>query len=182
VRRSLLAAALSFPLLTPLPGWAVDDAGLRRCREIPQSTARLACYDALPLGPAPLVPATPHGAAAAPSAAPKPPSTAAPPPPPATTARPEPPAPSPEAGFGLQKPVAAELPSIESFIPGAFDGWGPNSQIRLANGQVWQIVDGTSRFLAKRDNPKVTVRRGAFNSFFLDFEGDNRSPQVRRVQ
>ena len=174
LRRSLLATVLFFPTLTPLAGWAADDAGLRRCREIPQSAARLACYDALPLGPAPAVPTSPPSAAAAPVS----PSTAAAPRP--APARPEPPAPSAEAQFGLAKP-AVELPAIESYIPGIFEGWRPNSLIRLANGQVWQVVDGTNRLMDRRD-PRVTVRRGAFNAFFLDFEGDNRSPQVRRVQ
>ena len=31
-------------------------------------------------------------------------------------------------------------------------------------------------------NPKVRVRRGALGAFFLEFEGSNRSPKVRRVQ
>jgi hypothetical protein len=53
--------------------------------------------------------------------------------------------------------------------------------IPLANGQVWQIADGSARFMSL-DNPKVTIRRGALGSFFLDFENDNRSPRVRRVQ
>jgi hypothetical protein len=182
VRQTLLATLASLPLLTPLAGWPADEAGFRRCREVPQAEARLRCYDALPLGASAQAQPTP-------SVAPPPPSISAPTPAssatgssPSATVRAASPAASPEAGFGLQKPAVAELPAIESFIPGAFDGWGANSLIRLANGQVWQIVDGSSRYLARRDNPKVTVRRGALNSFFLDFEGDNRSPQVRRVQ
>lgn len=135
--------------------------------------ARLACYDAIPLSDArapaiaPAAPSRPGASAPAPGIATPAPSVA---PTPA----------APEAGFGLRAPVA-ELPSIASHIPGSFRGWGPNSIIRLANGQVWQIADDSSRMMERTD-PKVTVRRGALNSFFLDFEGDNRSPQVRRLQ
>jgi hypothetical protein len=46
---------------------------------------------------------------------------------------------------------------------------------------VWQVSDDSSLYLG-RDNPKVTVRRGAFGSFFMDFEHENRSPRVRRIR
>ena len=76
---------------------------------------------------------------------------------------------------------AEELAAIESHIPGVFEGWRPNERIRLANGQVWQIADD-SKSLIQRQSPKVTVRRGALGAFYLDIEGDNSSPRVRRVQ
>ena len=72
-------------------------------------------------------------------------------------------------------------PTMESHIPGHFEGWGPSARIKLANGQVWQVVDGTSAFF-NRDNPKVVVRRGMMGGFFLEIENSNRSPRVRRVQ
>lgn len=160
----------SFPLLALLasvPAWS-DDASLRRCRELADSRARLACYDALPL-PKTLAPAAPAPAAQVPPAAP-----AAPP-----KVTPE----AREARFGVEHKAAAqeELPAIQSHIPGLFEGWRPNMRIRLANGQVWQIADDSARMMERRD-PKVTVRRAALGAFFLDFEGDNRSPRVRRVQ
>jgi len=43
------------------------------------------------------------------------------------------------------------------------------------------VTDGTSRF-ANVDRPKVTVKRGALGSFFLDIEGVNPAPRVRRVE
>ena len=137
-----------------------DDAGLRRCRLIADSPARLACYDALPLAthPAPAAAASRARAASAPRA----------------------PVQS-EAQFGLAPKPSEELSSIESHIPGLFEGWRPNERIRLANGQVWQVVDESSSRLQRRE-PKVTVRRGALGAFYLDIEGDNRSPRVRRVQ
>lgn len=138
-----------------------DDAGLRRCRVIADATARLACYDAL---------ASP-GPAGTPRASP---------------GTPAPPRNEGSAGlmerFGLEhKGSTPQSDRIESHIPGRFEGWRANSRIRLANGQVWQVVDN-SWFGGEWDNPKVAIRRGAFGSFYLDIEGQNRSPRVRRVE
>ena len=159
-------------LLASLPAWS-DDAGLRRCRGLADARARLACYDALPLpGTSSLTPPAPATRA-----------PAAPAPPVAPTAPPMLTPEAREARFGIEQKAAAqeELRAIESHIPGLFEGWRPNMRIRLANGQVWQIADDSARMMERRD-PKVTIRRAALGAFFLDFEGDNRSPRVRRVQ
>jgi len=137
-----------------LPGAALAaDPTLQQCRAIPDSAARLACYDALPLS------ANPPTAVA--------------------------PAPAPEtpAQFGLVREVApvVDLPAIESTIPGHFDGWYPNRRVRLANGQVWQVADGSARAY-DLDNPKVTIRRGVLGAFYLDLSVDNWSIRVRRVE
>jgi len=137
-----------------------DDGALRRCRGIAEAAARLACYDALPL-PAP-------GAAAG-AAAPAAPRAAAP-------ARE---APLLER-FGLES-RQPQADRIDSHIPGLFTGWDANSQIRLANGQVWKVVDG-SWLHGEWNNPKVSVRRGMLGSFYLDIEGESRSPRVQRVK
>jgi hypothetical protein len=145
-------------LLASVPALA-DDAALLRCRALRDGAARLACYDGLPVA------ASESRAPAAPGAAPAP--------------RAEP---QTRAQFGLeQKANPAELQSIESHIPGSFEGWYPNALIRLANGQVWQISDDSTRRLY-RTNPKVTIRRGMLGAFYLDIEGDNNAPRVRRVQ
>lgn len=155
----LLAAALTAAL--PAAAIAADD-GLARCRAIKESAARLACYDALPLAPAPSA-AAPAPAARAP-------------------ASPAAPAVSEAQRFGLPATSRPEpLEALESRIEGHFAGWYPGTRIRLANGQVWQVTDSSSRF-ADVDNPKVTVRRGALGSFFLDIEGVNPAPRVRRVE
>jgi hypothetical protein len=137
-----------------LPGVALAaDATLQQCRSIPDPAARRACSDALPL------PASP------------------------ATATPAVPAPEVPAQFGLVREAApvVELPSIESTIPGHFDGWYPNRRVKLANGQVWQVADGSTRFY-DLDNPKVTIRRGVLGAFYLDLSVDNRSIRVRRVE
>ena len=97
-------------------------------------------------------------------------------------AAPAAPARSPLARFGFEdRPQGDELASTQSHIAGRYDGWGPRSLIRLANGQVWEVTDGTSGWVGAT-NPKVTIRRGVMDSFFLEFEGLNASPRVRRVQ
>ena len=73
------------------------------------------------------------------------------------------------------------LDAIESTIPGRFEGWDAKANIKLANGQVWQIADDSSRYVTMND-PKVKIRRGALGSFYLEFEKINHSPKVRRVQ
>ena len=160
---------------------AVDDAAFARCRGIADTAARLACYDALPLVPAAPMSAPSRPAAAsnaAPAPAPRAPSAAAA----APVAAPPAPA-SAAQNFGMEEKIAAGSlpPTMESHIPGHFEGWGPGARIKLANGQVWQVVDGTSAFF-NRDNPKVVVRRGMMGGFFLEIENSNRSPRVRRIQ
>jgi len=76
---------------------------------------------------------------------------------------------------------AAELPAIQSHIPGTFLGWSQYSRIRLANGQVWQVIDEGSRRMQLQD-PKVRVRRGLMGAFYLEFEAHNHAPRVRRVE
>lgn len=149
-------------LLAGAPAWS-DDAGFLRCRAIADSASRLACYDALPV-PAPAARSAPQAPAAGRPASPAMPAS-----------RPS------DGQFGLAPKPAEEVAEIYSSIPGLFEGWRPNERIRLANGQVWQIADDSSSLVQRRE-PKVTVRRGALGAFYLDIEGDNRSPRVRRVQ
>jgi hypothetical protein len=146
-------------LLVSATAWA-SEATLQQCRGIADSSARLACYDALPLP-------TTSAAGADSRAAP------------ARTPVPETP-----GQFGLTREAVApvvELSTIESTIPGHFDGWYPNRRVRLANGQVWQVADGTTR-LYELDSPKVTIRRGVLGAFYLDLTVDNHSIRVRRVE
>jgi hypothetical protein len=139
-------------LLLSISGVALaDDAALLRCRGIADTSARLACYDAL------VVP-TPEEKARQTET-------------------------SQRERFGLGRPVdkATEPEAIESTIPGHFEGWFPGASIRLANGQVWQVNDGSSG-VHYIDNPKVRVRHGVFSAYYLEIEGTNRSPRVQRVQ
>jgi hypothetical protein len=86
-----------------------------------------------------------------------------------------------DARFGMENRLAPSLTAaMASTITGAFKGWAPNDTVQLANGQRWQIADD-SRGVMNASNPKVTVRRGAMGAFYLEIEGTNRSPKVRRL-
>ena len=84
------------------------------------------------------------------------------------------------ATFGMET-RQPEVAAITTHIEGRFEGWQPGSRIRLANGQLWQVSDGSTG-VYDLTNPKVTLRRGALSGFWLEIEGANRSPRVRRVE
>lgn len=174
-------------LLVALPAHA-DDEGILKCRSIASAAARLACYDGLPTGGEPKTSprgARPGGPAGMPPGAFRggPPGLPLPPGDPGARGA------MPAAGaapaieqFGFEhKQEILKVEAIESTIPGRFEGWRANENIRLANGQVWQVVDD-SRASLWMENPKVRVRRGALGAFYLEIAGTNRSPRVRRLQ
>ena len=144
-----------------------DDGALLRCRTIADVAGRVACYDAIPVAPA----ARTDARAAAPAAAP--------------VAAPAAPAANTEAGFGLDtmaKDRTADLKSIESTVVGKIEGWGPTTQFKLANGQVWRVVDGSSEWFMERINPKVVLSRNALGTIFFEVDGAKQPPRVRRIQ
>jgi len=148
--------ALTLLLLVSTTALA-DDATVLQCRTLADAASRLACYDAMPVGQA-------RAALAAPAAAP---------------------APVPAADFGREtiKPKPeAQLAAIESTIVGEFAGWRPNMRIKLANGQVWRIVDDSASDLPRAVNQKVRIARNLFGTLFLSVEGSNLSAKVRRVE
>lgn len=150
------------PLILPLAllsGAALaDDAAILKCRALGDTGARLACYDAIEVGAKPALQAASTQAAA--------------------------PARSKEADFGMEaiKRREAEPASVTSTVVGEFEGWGPGSQIRLANGQVWRIIDGSEAILPRKRDAKVTIERNMFGTLFLKVDGSNSSAKVRRVQ
>jgi hypothetical protein len=95
----------------------------------------------------------------------------------------EAPAAAPAQSFGFeQKKPEEPATSIASTIVGNFSGWGPSSMFTLANGQVWKVVDGSQADLAPVTNPPVKIVRNYFGTMFLEIEGTNASPKVRRVR
>ena len=87
------------------------------------------------------------------------------------------------ATIAAPKAVEAEKSnSISSTIAGKFDGWSGNELVKLSNGQVWRVVDGSSAVLSPMNNPKVIIERNFIGTYFLKIEGTNNSPKVRRVQ
>ncbi len=162
---SFRVARFAAPLAALLAGHAAAiEVEFGRCRHVAEAGARLACYDAIPHATPP--PARPASA------------------PPVATRAAEP-ASAPLAAhdrFGLAvRNPADDLQSIATSVPASFFGWSANERIRLDNGQVWEVVDGSSGSVGPA-NRKVTVRRGALGSYFLEFEGLNSSPRVRRLR
>lgn len=135
---------------------ASQEAELLRCAGIPVRDERLACFDALAAGLA-----TARKSGAAPAA-----------PVQAKVQAQE---------FGLEaQPRRDQLEAIESHIEGLFEGWEAGTVIRLANGQAWRVIDGSSAVLYLK-SPKVRVRRAALGSFMLELEGSNSTARVRRL-
>lgn len=168
----LARATLTWMLLLGAGLVQASDAELLRCRQISDASQRLRCYDALPVAGA-----TASAAVAAPARA------ASPAPVVAATAGATPPAASPAAdNFGLEgRGIGTRVEAIETSIVGNFEEWGPNYRFNLANGQVWQVVDGSIGFRASSDS-RVKIRRGMLGTFYLELVGTNRSPKVQRVQ
>lgn len=152
------AVSLYLPLSLLFAAGAVlaDDAAILKCRGLPDGTARLACYDAIPTGASPAAAPVPARAPAA----------------------------APEQRFGMEqtRPTETAPKSIESTIDGPFSGWGPNTRFKLANGQVWRIADGSSGEFPPSTQQKVRIVRNVFGTMFLEVDGSNNSPKVRRVE
>jgi hypothetical protein len=142
---------------TCLGAVAADDAALQRCRDLRDAAARLACYDAIPLTSGPT---QSTASSAAPAAA-------------------------PASIFGFEARPAPTAPpqveSIESAIDGPFDGWTPRGQLKLVNGQVWEVTDGSTAAYSLK-SPKVKLTRGVSGTFFMAIEGVSQTPRVRRVR
>ncbi|AOE49517.1 hypothetical protein [Kangiella sediminilitoris] len=154
------------------------------CAAITDDTKRLQCYDAFlksqkakqeesksevtqPEQTAPIKPA------------PKPIA----PPKPTAPAEPEPTA---EEKFGAEKlekssEESKELDRIESRAKGNYKMWERGLEVKLENGQVWEITESRSSY-HKVKNPKVTIEKGMFGSYFLRIEGLNKGFRVERIK
>ncbi|MFG6414231.1 hypothetical protein ACG02S_10000 [Roseateles sp. DC23W] len=162
-----LKSALTLALVASVGAASAQVDGLQRCRAVSDTHARLACYDALAdARPVPSAPPAPLAAPAAPVV----------PTPAATSAVKS----ADTFGLPFARPVG-EPQTLQSSVDADFAGWRPNQRIKLANGQIWQITDGSSVSLPRGER-KVSVRHGMFGSFHLDIEGLNTSPKVKRIE
>jgi len=76
--------------------------------------------------------------------------------------------------FGSSEP-------IESNVVGAFSGFGKGRHYVLANGQEWEQTDGSQLSVRKQD-PKVKIKPGIMGVWYMQVEGYNTQPKVRRVK
>ncbi len=149
--RGLVPAALCLVMLLASMPGQASDAAILRCRALAAPADKLACYEAIVVV---------GGERNAPA--------------PAAPA-------AEESRFGLENKLApAPAAVIQTTIPGLFRGWAPGDVLQLANGQRWQINDDSYGVLTAT-NPKVSIRRGMLGAFYLEIEGTNRSPKVRRL-
>lgn len=153
---ALTLTAMATSLVLTTEAWAQDSA--QRCRSLTDATARLACYDALPLRPDDGSTTTPSSKAGSV------------------------PATDPQRDFGKPVQPTTATSFVDSQVAGTFDGWEPNQLIELVNGQTWRIVDGSRAYVAPRSKPMVRVEQGAFGAFYLSVEGLAQAPRVRRVK
>lgn len=168
------AAVLSATVFVCTLAAAADPKSLAQCRALGVAAARLACYDAIPLPP----PVAAVPAAPATSARPAAPSGAAT----AAAANVPPAATAGELGFGLEhRAPAGRADEMVSRIVGPFRGWERRTRFRLANGQLWEIADG-SRAAYWSSDPAVRITRGSLGSFHMQIEGVSTTPKVRRVE
>lgn len=171
---------LAGPLIPSLAAAQATDGlsrDLARCRAVADAAERLKCYDLIaPRAGAVAATGSPTGTASAAGAMAAGSGTASPPAPagsaPAVAA----------ARFGLEHlsmPGASD--EVRSSIPGRFTGWEAKTRWRLANGQVWQVADG-SRAYYQLESPAVRITRGALGSFFMEISGVSHAVPVRRVE
>jgi hypothetical protein len=201
-----MKAVLSLIALLGVSNCATADmVAIAICRSIADSAARLSCYDKISLpdqsAPVPVAKVAPRSASptepsvtTSSSALLTPPPAAASPRngglPASTIGSAGSPVPNPvvtpsvdaSASFGLESraPVAASDVLVSSIV-GAFPGWRPNGRIQLANGQIWQVTDGSEAAYDLRD-PAVRLTRGFAGTFFIEISGVSQTPRVRRVR
>ena len=72
--------------------------------------------------------------------------------------------------------------AIESSIVGEFDGYAKGRQYTLENGQVWEQIEAATLDGVRRTNPKVKIKPGIMNNWFLKIEGYNTTAKVRRIK
>ncbi|MGA9332836.1 MAG: hypothetical protein WBV39_00985 [Rudaea sp.] len=78
-------------------------------------------------------------------------------------------------------PVDRHEPStgtVESRIAGDFTGWSDDTVLVLQNGQHWRVTDDEPMHIATMHAPKVTVRRGLFNTWLLGVAGIDETAHV----
>ncbi|HEX4871518.1 MAG TPA: hypothetical protein VFV27_04325 [Nevskiaceae bacterium] len=183
-----MRAVARLALLALAPAVHGAEADLRACRAVAAADARLACYDRLadaqagPAADAVAAPAAPVASAPAPA------------PPAAVAAAAAAPALSPaavEAGFGAEQlprdrrdPAEreAENLTVTTRLVGTFEGWEKGQLLRLANGQVWKVMDDYSRYYPAREAPAVVLKRGILGSYWLELPELEARVKVRRVQ
>jgi len=94
------------------------------------------------------------------------------------------PTPASSSNFGLKVTEEETLndDTLVSSILGEFKGWRKNDLLKLANGQVWKVVDKRARLFYKANSPKITIKKTAFGTFRITLDGTTQSTLVVRTK
>ncbi|HEY0335578.1 MAG TPA: hypothetical protein VGC74_18055 [Stenotrophomonas sp.] len=71
---------------------------------------------------------------------------------------------------------------IESTLPGQFRGFGKGNRFVLANGQEWEQTDSASYSGPRKSDLTVKLKPGVAGVWYLQVQGVNTQPKVRRVK
>ena len=90
--------------------------------------------------------------------------------------------PSEEDSFGFESELLGRgLDSVVSIAQGQFDYWENGLRVRLANEQLWQVIDHRP-LLHNAHDPEVTIHKGIMGSFYLQIEGISTRLKVKRIR
>lgn len=74
-----------------------------------------------------------------------------------------------------------EVTELHSRAIGKFKMWEKGLEVKLENGQVWEITDSRSAY-HKIENPKISIEKGIFSSYLLGIEGLNKRFRAKRIK
>ncbi|MFY2765346.1 hypothetical protein [Arenimonas sp. MALMAid1274] len=84
---------------------------------------------------------------------------------------------------GFPTSTTTDNGTIVTSFTGEFRGWdGKGSRIRLANGQVWEVTDSTSKLKVLVNDPTVFIEPGILGSWYLRVDGYNTRARVKRIR
>lgn len=70
---------------------------------------------------------------------------------------------------------------IASEVAGEFSGWNEGDQFTLANGQVWEVTQG-SFAIPEQVGVRVSIEPAFMGSWLMKIEGYNASARVKRIR
>ncbi|GAB3744727.1 hypothetical protein [Lysobacter olei] len=74
-----------------------------------------------------------------------------------------------------------EQEPVRSAITGEFRGWSTGTVFTLANGDRWQVTEG-SYSVRPVANPSVTLRPGLISGWYMEVDGHPVKAKVRQVK
>ncbi|WP_454829434.1 hypothetical protein [Pseudoxanthomonas wuyuanensis] len=70
---------------------------------------------------------------------------------------------------------------VTSTVTGEFRGWSNGTTLQLANGQRWQVTEGSFYLGKPMADPRITISPGKISGWYLQVEGQNPRAKVKRI-